>query len=156
MKANAEPRLLSSLVWIDPGVLVSQHRSESFFQEIKCNGMTSFMEFMTCRPVRNLGMYMWIARSIWACISGHWACVTGQVFRATPCRHSLWCQGGTQGVIEKGWNTLWSTLVSYIVVRYVMKGYLTGVEWHHNVYNNNNAIWNNPTSYKRIKDLIDE
>ena len=29
MKANAESRLLSSLVWIDSGVLVSQHRLES-------------------------------------------------------------------------------------------------------------------------------
>ena len=45
-KANAEPHLLSSLVWIDSGVVVSQHRLESFFHEIKCNGMTSFMEFM--------------------------------------------------------------------------------------------------------------
>ena len=33
MKANAVPRLLSSLVWID--------------QYNECNGMTSFMEFMT-------------------------------------------------------------------------------------------------------------
>ena len=31
MKANAEPRLLSSLVWIDFGVVVSQHHLESFF-----------------------------------------------------------------------------------------------------------------------------
>ena len=31
MKANAVPRLLSSLVWIDSGVVVSQHRLESFF-----------------------------------------------------------------------------------------------------------------------------
>ena len=31
MKANAEPRLLSSLVWIDSGVVMSQHRLESFF-----------------------------------------------------------------------------------------------------------------------------
>ena len=46
MKANAQPRLLSSLVRIDFGVVVSQHRLESFFQEIKRNGMTSFMEFM--------------------------------------------------------------------------------------------------------------
>ena len=30
MKANAEPHLLSSLVWIDTGVVVSQHRLESF------------------------------------------------------------------------------------------------------------------------------
>ena len=30
MKANAELRLLSSLVWIDSGVVVSQHRLESF------------------------------------------------------------------------------------------------------------------------------
>ena len=33
MKANAEPRLLSSLVWID--------------QDNKCNGMISFMEFIS-------------------------------------------------------------------------------------------------------------
>ena len=47
MKANAEPRLLSSLVWIDSGVVLSQNRLESFFfHEIKCNGMTSFVEFM--------------------------------------------------------------------------------------------------------------
>ena len=46
MKANANPRLLSSLVWIDSGVVVSQHRLESFFHEIRCSGMTSFMEFM--------------------------------------------------------------------------------------------------------------
>ena len=26
--------------------MVSQHRLESFFHEIKCNGMTIFMEFM--------------------------------------------------------------------------------------------------------------
>ena len=31
MKANAEPRLLSSWVWIDSGVVVSQHRLASFF-----------------------------------------------------------------------------------------------------------------------------
>ena len=31
MKANAEPHLLSSLVWIDSGVVVSQYRLESFF-----------------------------------------------------------------------------------------------------------------------------
>ena len=31
MKANAEPRLLSSLVWIDSGLVVSQHRLESYF-----------------------------------------------------------------------------------------------------------------------------
>ena len=31
MKANAEPYLLSSLVGIDSGVVVSQHRLESFF-----------------------------------------------------------------------------------------------------------------------------
>ena len=43
MKANAEPHLLSSLVWIDSGVVVSQHRLESLFS----NGMTSFMEFMS-------------------------------------------------------------------------------------------------------------
>ena len=46
MKANAELHLFSSLVWIDSGVLVSQHSFESCFHEIKCNGMTSFMEFM--------------------------------------------------------------------------------------------------------------
>ena len=33
MKANAEPRLLSSLVWIDSGIVVSQHRSESLFMK---------------------------------------------------------------------------------------------------------------------------
>ena len=31
---------------IDSGVVVSQHRLESFFHEIKCNGITNFMEFM--------------------------------------------------------------------------------------------------------------
>ena len=56
MKANAEPRLLSSLVWIDSGVVVSQHRLESFFHEIKCNGMTSFMEFMVRDP------FLWFSR----------------------------------------------------------------------------------------------
>ena len=29
MKATAEPRLLSSLLWIDPGIKVSQHCLES-------------------------------------------------------------------------------------------------------------------------------
>ena len=33
MKANAEPRLLSSLVRIDSGVVVSQHRLESFYMK---------------------------------------------------------------------------------------------------------------------------
>ena len=33
MKANAVPRLLSSLVWIDSGVVVSQHRLESSFMK---------------------------------------------------------------------------------------------------------------------------
>ena len=44
-KANAVPRLLSSLVWIDwrYGVTAS---FGVFFHEIKCNGMTSFIEFM--------------------------------------------------------------------------------------------------------------
>ena len=46
MKENAEHYLFSSLVWIDSGVVVSQHRLGFFFHEIKCNGMTSFMEFM--------------------------------------------------------------------------------------------------------------
>ena len=46
MKANAEPRLLSSLVWIDSSIVVSQHRLESFFHETKCYGKRSFMEFM--------------------------------------------------------------------------------------------------------------
>ena len=32
-KKKAVPRLLSSLVWIDPGVVVSQHRLESFFMK---------------------------------------------------------------------------------------------------------------------------
>ena len=56
MKANAEPRLLSSLVWIDSGVVESQHRLESLFHEIECNGMTNFMEFMWSRrtPVSHL------------------------------------------------------------------------------------------------------
>ena len=31
MKANAEPPLISSLVWIDCGIEMSQHRLESFF-----------------------------------------------------------------------------------------------------------------------------
>ena len=39
MKANVESRLLSSLVWIDSGVVVSH--------EIKCNSVTCFMEFMS-------------------------------------------------------------------------------------------------------------
>ena len=38
VKANAVPRLLSSLVWID--------------QNNKCNGMTCFMEFMLWESVR--------------------------------------------------------------------------------------------------------
>ena len=38
--------LLSSLVWINSGIAVSQHRLESFFHEIKCNRLTIFMEFM--------------------------------------------------------------------------------------------------------------
>ena len=33
MKANSEPRLLSSLVWIDSGVVMSQHCLESFFKK---------------------------------------------------------------------------------------------------------------------------
>ena len=33
MKANAVPRFLSSLVWIDSGVVVSQHRLVSFFMK---------------------------------------------------------------------------------------------------------------------------
>ena len=41
-----DPGLLSSLMWIDSGIVVSQHRLESFFHETKCNRMTSFMEFM--------------------------------------------------------------------------------------------------------------
>ena len=49
MKSNAEPHLFSSLVWIDSGVVVSQHRLQYFFHEIKYNGMTSFVEFMLCR-----------------------------------------------------------------------------------------------------------
>ena len=58
MKANAEPRLLSSLVYIDSGVEVPQHRLESFFfQEIKCNGMTSFVEFMY--SYRNGKIFVW-------------------------------------------------------------------------------------------------
>ena len=34
MKANTEPHLLSSLVWIDSGVVVSQNRLESFFMKL--------------------------------------------------------------------------------------------------------------------------
>ena len=45
MKANAELRLLSSLVQIDSVVGVTASFGVSF-HEIKCNGMTSFMEFM--------------------------------------------------------------------------------------------------------------
>ena len=56
MEANTEPRLLSSLVWIDSGVVVSQHRLESFFHEIKCNRMTSFMEFMVYHAIQNAVM----------------------------------------------------------------------------------------------------
>ena len=44
MKANTEPRLLSSLVGIDSSAVVSQHRLESFFM----NKITSFMDFMLC------------------------------------------------------------------------------------------------------------
>ena len=48
MKANAEPRLLSSLVWID--------------QYNLCNGMTSFMEFMLrCCLV-----------DVHPCLAAHW------------------------------------------------------------------------------------
>ena len=36
MKANAEPRLLSSLVWIDSGVVVSQHCLESSCPVLWC------------------------------------------------------------------------------------------------------------------------
>ena len=60
MKANAEPRLLSSLVWIDSGTVVSQHCLKSFFHEIECNRMTSFMESMSSRypsPVYSLSGY---------------------------------------------------------------------------------------------------
>ena len=62
MKANAKPRLLSSSVWIDSGVVASQHwltapiifgkmhflliSENEFFHEITWNGMTSFMDFM--------------------------------------------------------------------------------------------------------------
>ena len=46
MKVNAEPQLLSSLVRIDSGVVAWKHRLESFFHEMKCNGMTGFMEFL--------------------------------------------------------------------------------------------------------------
>ena len=45
-KQTLNRSLLSSLMWIDSGIVVSQHRLESFFHEIKCNGMTIFMEFM--------------------------------------------------------------------------------------------------------------
>ena len=46
MKANTQVRLLSSLVGIDFGIVVSQYRLEYFFHEVKYNGMTNFMEFM--------------------------------------------------------------------------------------------------------------
>ena len=36
------------------GVVASQHSLESFFHEIKCSGMTSFMEFMTAAHCRYL------------------------------------------------------------------------------------------------------
>ena len=38
--------LVNSHQRIDSVVVVSQYRLESFVHEIKCNGMTSFMEFM--------------------------------------------------------------------------------------------------------------
>ena len=37
MKANAVPRLLSSLVWIDFDIVVSQHRLESFFMKLNAS-----------------------------------------------------------------------------------------------------------------------
>ena len=37
MKANAVPRLLSSLVWIDSGIAVSQHRLESSWNKMQRN-----------------------------------------------------------------------------------------------------------------------
>ena len=82
MKPNAEPRLLLSLVWIDAGVVVSQHRSESFFHEIECNGMMSFTEFM---------LY-----SRWKCLSSHhyvphiisW--VLGKCLKSWKCLKKKW------------------------------------------------------------------
>ena len=44
MKANAKPRLLPSLVWIDSGIVVSQHHLEHFFHEIKCNRIYVVLE----------------------------------------------------------------------------------------------------------------
>ena len=44
IKANTVPRLLSSLVWIDSDVVLSQHRLESFVMELQVG-----MEFMSYR-----------------------------------------------------------------------------------------------------------
>ena len=40
------PQCQSEFTPIDSGIVVSQHHLESFIYEIKCNGMTIFMEFM--------------------------------------------------------------------------------------------------------------
>ena len=57
MKANAEPCLLSSLVWIDSGFVVSLDRLEYFFYEITCNGMTISMNSM--KVVIPLNSFYW-------------------------------------------------------------------------------------------------
>ena len=45
--------------------MVSQHRLESFFHEMECNGMTSFMEFMNCvvslKTPTEFGAKNWLA-----------------------------------------------------------------------------------------------
>ena len=60
--------LLSSLEWIDSGVAVWQHGLESFFHEIKCSCMASFMEFMCNSTIakfylRPTGANQWTAVS---------------------------------------------------------------------------------------------
>ena len=59
MKANAELLVLSSLVWIDSGDEVSQHRLESF-HVTKCNGMTSFMEFKIVEKKKLVKFYEYL------------------------------------------------------------------------------------------------
>ena len=61
MKANAELRLLSSLVQIDSVVGVTASFGV-FFHEIKCNGMSSFMEFLclACLHCWKEGAIAWV------------------------------------------------------------------------------------------------
>ena len=49
---NAFWEIFMNSMKLDSGVAGSQHRLEPFFHEIKCNGMTSFMEFMSLPPIR--------------------------------------------------------------------------------------------------------